>query len=270
MKIPKAIEAAAIALRNVILGGNLLSLSLVRSPRKMIGYVSECLFLYKALNAKRGIPQKNVWEVLPTQDVEAIRLGSLRSGGAWFGPISSYTQDIISLCLICRIIKPKVVFEIGTMRGYTAFHFALNTPDNCKVYTLDLPKEGSLKPKLKTTVMDDAHISSYLKSERYCFEGTDVASKIVPLFGDSATFDFSPWWGKVDLFFIDGAHSYEYVRSDTLNALKCCHPGSVIAWHDFGRVGVNGVTKWLLELSKQGYNIYAIPGGSLAFMVVIN
>jgi hypothetical protein len=72
----------------------------------------------------------------------------------------------------------------------------------------------------------------------------------------------------VDFFFIDGAHSYKYVRSDTLNALKCCHPGSVVAWHDFGRMGVNGVTKWLLELSREGHDIYAIHGGSLAFMVI--
>ena len=227
MNIAKVIQALTVTIRNLILGGNLLSL--IKSPKRMIGYVSENLFLYKVLNAKRSIPQKNVWEVLRAEDVEDIKLGNLRSGGAWFGPISSYTADIVSLCLICRILKPKIVFEIGTMRGYTAFHFALNTPDDCRIYTLDLPKDRGVNPVLKTTVMDDKHIKSYLKGERYCFEGADVASKIVLLFGDSATFDFSPYWDKVDFFFIDGAHSYEYVRSDTLNALRCCHPGSVIA-----------------------------------------
>jgi hypothetical protein len=163
------------------------------------------------------------------------------------------------------MVRPKTVFEIGTLEGYTSLHFALNTEDDAHIYTLDLPKDDATGPRLGTTVSDDAHINSSKRSRRYCFEETDVASKITCLFGDSASFDFSPYQGKVDFFFIDGAHSYEYVRSDTQNALKCCHPGSVIAWHDFGRFGVNGVTKWLLELVQQGHKIYAAPGSSIAF-----
>lgn len=85
---------------------------------------------------------------------------------------------------------------------------------------------------------------------RYIFENCKAASKITCLFGDSATFNFSSFYEKVDFFFIDGAHSYEYVRSDTLNALKCCHQGSVIAWHDFGRVGVGGVPDGFLNFQK--------------------
>lgn len=267
MRLSQATETAAIVLRNVILGGNIMSLSLLTKPRRMVTYISESLFLYKTLNSKRGVPQRNVYEVLPASNIETIRFGNLK-GGAWFGVSSSYATDIANLCLICQIIKPKIVFEIGTMRGYTAFHFALNTPDDARIYTLDLSKSENINPALKTTVMDDAHIKSYVKSEQYCFGNSDVASKITCLFGDSAAFDFSPYYERVDFFFIDGAHSYQYVRSDTLNALKCCHPGSVIAWHDFGRMGVNGVSKWLLELSKEGHDVYAIPGGSLAFMVV--
>jgi hypothetical protein len=52
-----------------------------------------------------------------------------------------------------------------------------------------------------------------------------------------------------------------------LHALVCCHPGSVIAWHDFGRMGVNGVTRWLVEFARTR-PVYAIPGGSLAFTVI--
>ncbi len=174
----------------------------------------------------------------------------------------------MKLCLICRSIRPRVIFEIGTMKGYTALHFALNTPGDAKIYTLDLPKEGDVNPVLKTSLLDNTYAKLHSKSQQYCFEGADVASKITCLFGDSASFDFSPFYGKIDFFFIDGAHSYEYVRSDTLNALRCCHLGSVIAWHDFGRFRVNGVTRWLLEFSREGYDIYAIPNSSLAFMVV--
>jgi Methyltransferase domain len=267
MKPGQVLETTLTVLRNVILGGNIISFSLLARPQEMVNYISESLFLYKTINSKRGVPQKNVYEVLPADNIETIRLGNLK-GVAWFLTRASNAVDIVSLCLICQIIKPKIVFEIGTMWGYTSFHFALNTPDDTMIHTLDLPQNKNVGLKLKTTITDDIHIKSHSRSEQYCFENSDVASKIKCLFSDSADFDFSPFYNKVDFFFIDGAHSYEYVRSDTLNALKCCHPGSVIAWHDFGRVGVNGVTEFLLVLAKEGYDIYAIPGGSLAFTII--
>lgn len=266
MKLGQIVKAAAVIIKNLILGCNLISLSLLTKPRIMIGYISENLFLYKTYSSNRGILQKSVYKVLPANNVENINLGNLNFGGTYFSSGSSYAIDIVSLCLICQIIKPKLVFEIGTMKGYTAFHFALNTPNNSQIYTLDMPKNLNSNSILKTTILDDAHIKSYIESNKYDFENSDVASKITCLFGDSATFNFSPFHGKVDFFFIDGAHSYEYVRSDTLNALRCCHPGSVIAWHDFGRIGVNGVSKWILEFSKN-HEVYAVPGGSLVFMV---
>ncbi len=269
MKLGEALKIAKVAgivSRNVLLGGNLISLSLIKNPRQFVYYVSETLFLYKKLNAKTGIPQKNVNEVLPANNVEDIRLGRLDSS-TWLWH-ASFTADLVNLCLICQIVKPKIVFEIGTLTGYTAFHFALNTADDARIYTLDLPKGEADNLSKDISVLDKGLVELHARNEAYAFEGTDVASKVTCLYGDSATFDFSPYHGRVDVFFVDGAHSYEYVRSDTLNALQCCHPGSVIAWHDFGRVGVNGVSKWIIELSKVYKNLYSIAGGSLAFMVV--
>lgn len=266
MRLKKSTEVVPTIVRNLILGANLTSLSLARHPRVMLEYISESLFLYKALASRRGIPQKNIFEVVPSRNVETITL-NLASDGNWFSSHASYTADIVSLCLICQVLRPRIVFEIGTLGGYTSFHFALNTPDEAKIFTLDLPRGKDTQTRLRTTILDDAHITSHAKIERYCFEGSAVTSKIECLHGDSATFDFSPFYGQVDFFFIDGAHSYEYVRSDTLNAMKCCHPGSVIAWHDFGRLGVNGVSKWILELSES-QEVFSIPGGSLAFMLV--
>lgn len=267
MRFIKIIETIFVAIRNVILGGNLISLSLLTNPRKMVFYVTQNLFYYKSYTSCRGLPQKNVFEVLPAENVETIKLGNLKAD-TWFGATASPASDITSLALICQIIKPKAVFEIGTHIGYTTLHFALNCPDDARIYTLDLPKKGNIIPMLKTTVIDDEFIDTSYHMRRYCFENSNVASKITCLYGDSADFDFTPFYGKVDFFFIDGSHSYEYVRYDTRNALKCCRRGSVIAWHDYGQMGMSGVSKWLHEFSKEGNDIYSIPGGSLAFMVV--
>ncbi len=253
----------AVAARNLLMGGNLSSLSLLANPRQMIAYATENLFSFRTVADRRGVPQKNVFEVLPQARLAKVNLCNT-NGETWFKNSASYVTDIISLCLLCQAIKPKVIFEIGTLTGYTTAHMALNC-DDCRIYTLDLPPDG--KPTLATTVIDGALVKMHEKTKRYVWEGMDIAEKIQPLFADSASFDYSPYHGRVDLFFIDGAHSYEYVRSDTLNAMKCCHPGSVIAWHDFGRVGVNGVSRWLVEFSKK-HRIYSVPGGSIAFCVI--
>jgi predicted O-methyltransferase YrrM len=259
----------SVAFRNLIFGGNLASLSLLRNPKLMHDYASENLFLFHAISGRRRLMLRNVYQVLNSANIESIALGNLHQK-TWFSSPASYTADIVNLCLLCRALKPATIFEIGTFSGYTALHFALNTPESTRIFTLDLPSDDAIRPKLPTTTRDQSHVK-YSKPMRqemhYAFSDTDVAHKITCLSGDSAEFDFSPYHDKMDLFFIDGAHSYDYVRSDTLNALRCCHQGSVIAWHDYGRSGVNGVSKWLHELAQK-YEIYSIPGGSLAFMVV--
>lgn len=265
MRLRKTIETAALAARDMAWGANIASVSLARNPRKMLAYVSECLALYKSSTSRRGLPERHIREILPCDDVATIRLGTLHAGDTWLRG-SSWSADIVNLCLICQLAKPRMVFEIGTLQGYTSYHFALNTPEDTEIFTLDLPKENGVKPRLRTTLGDDSHIDWYVSSRHYWFEDTTHAGKITRLFGDSALFDYSRFHGKIDFFFIDGAHSYEYVRSDTLNALKCCRPGGIIAWHDFGRVGTAGVSRWILELSKER-EIYAVAGSSIALMI---
>ena len=57
------------------------------------------------------------------------------------------------------------------------------------------------------------------------FRGTDCESRITQLYGDSATYDFSRHVGTVDLVFVDGSHSYEYVVSDSRLSLSLLRGG---------------------------------------------
>ena len=264
LNVWKAMQMGWAGAKAIVLGGNIASLSLVFRPAITVRCCSEALFSYRAISKRGRLREKRVFDVLPLNEVVSISLGKLRDGFSWFRSEGSYLVDLISLCMICRSLQPKTTFEIGTFNGYSAYEFALNSPDDAKIYSLDLPSAGH--PSLKTTVSDDYLIDGR-EAESCAFHNTPEAKKINLLFGDSAAFDFSPYHGKIDFFFIDGAHSYEYVRSDTLNAIKCCHPGSVIAWHDFGRTGVNGVSRWLREFSKRR-EVYSVPGGSLAFTII--
>ncbi len=64
------------------------------------------------------------------------------------------------------------------------------------------------------------------------FVGKDAYSHVTQLFGDAMTFDYSPWHGKVGLCFVNAAHSYEYVKSDTENTFRMLADDGIILWHD--------------------------------------
>jgi predicted O-methyltransferase YrrM len=261
------VRTAAIAARNIAVGSNLASSVLITRPRALVGYASESMFLLKAMRQQRGLPERQVYEVVPHADRDFTIALAECADSSWFGPVASFLVDLIALCTLCRLLEPRVVFEIGTLRGSSTLHLALNSPEDARVFTLDLPP-GQEQFALPATVSDVETARTGTTTTQYAFSGTDVERKIQTLHGDSARFDFSPWHGKVDLFFIDGAHSYEYVRSDTEHALACVRPGGALAWHDFGRAGVNGVSRYLAELAAGGLDVFVVPGGSLAYAVL--
>lgn len=250
------------ASRNVALGANVASLPLLARPRELLRYASETLF-QRQLESGSGLPRKPVFQAFPVAETE-VRLANL-DGYTWLHDESApFAIDLLSLCLLCRAIEPRTIFEIGTFVGYTSYHMALNTPAETRIHTLDLPP-ADRDTTLRTTATDHKLIDQDVGPA--VFEGTAASEKIERLYGDSATFDFSEWHDAVDLFFVDGAHSYEYVRADTLNALRCVRPGGVVVWHDYGRLEQNGVTRWLHELARD-HEIFAVPNGSIAYHVV--
>jgi predicted O-methyltransferase YrrM len=149
--------------------------------------------------------------------------------------------ELVLLAKLVREESPAAVFEIGTFNGRTAVALAANAPADAMVYTLDLPadKPTELRAVRKERAFVDKPVSGEL------VQGSAFASKIRQLFGDSATFDFSPY--QVDLVFIDGSHSYEYVMNDSMRALSMLRGGrGTLIWHDYGEW--EGVTRALNEL----------------------
>jgi predicted O-methyltransferase YrrM len=160
--------------------------------------------------------------------------------------------------LTCAV-KPKTVFEIGTYNGFTTLHFAYNTPEDSKIYTLDLPPDFEVKDKIHYSY-DDLMVVELSKKNiaRRVYKNDPMGRKVVELFGDSEKFDYSPYLGKIDLVFIDGNHSYPYVKSDTENAFKMLSDRGVIIWHDFDYIIHRDVFKYLNDLSQE-HKIYSIP-----------
>jgi len=154
--------------------------------------------------------------------------------------------ELIVVAKLVKYYKPQNLFEIGTFDGRTALNLAANCGAESKVYTLDLPQVEITSTILALSPGEEIFINKERSGSKYL--GTDCEKKIIQLYGDSASFDFSPLKGTIDLVFIDGSHSYEYVLNDTDVALKLLRNGQgVILWHDYGRW--EGVTKAVNEFS---------------------
>lgn len=159
-----------------------------------------------AAQAKPGIiPRVQVSEVLegsenitllaPQSTIENVTLAELRI-----------------LMHLLRQQQSRTAFEFGTADGRTTLNLAAQCPGDGRVFALDLGREDL--------------------GQRY--KGTLYENRITQLVGDTRAFDFSPYLNSIDFIFIDASHDYEYVRSDSLWALKLLRDGrGTIAWHDY-------------------------------------
>lgn len=175
--------------------------------------------------------------------------------------------SLLELLILAQLVasrQPEAVFEIGTFDGRTTLNLAANTRG--RVFTLDLPAAQVDATHFPLDPGDASYISKPASGER--FAGTPEAERITQVFGDSATLDFSPWHGRIDFVFIDGAHSKEYVLSDTQRALRLLRPaGGIIVWHDYDS-SWGGVTVALHEIARGGLPLRRIAGTSLAILIV--
>jgi hypothetical protein len=83
------------------------------------------------------------------------------------------------------------------------------------------------------------------------------------LFGDSAVYDFQQYRNRIDLFFVDGAHTEDYVASDTYHAFESLTPDGWVIWHD---CLVPQVLKVLKKVARL-VNVLHISGTNLALAI---
>ena len=197
---------------------------------------------YMSLVGREKWGCKSIDELFPENREARIILEHLPGGG-----ISTPVDELAYLALVTKSVGPRFIFEIGTFRGRTALNFALNSPPDCVVYTLDLAPGDRKEMQSETNAADSAIIEECVPGIDY--RGKEEAGKIRQLLGNSLDFDFSPYDGKMNIVFVDGAHHYEAALSDTRNALRLVAAGGVILWHDFANYGdYNDVTRAVLDL----------------------
>lgn len=178
--------------------------------------------------------------------------------------VEGYLDDYQRLVLAALVagLGCRTFFEIGTNRGRTAWTVARNNIE-VQVYTLDVPPDESLRDT-KLEVGADDRVFFRDESCGEAFRDTPEAARITQLWGDSATFDFAPYEGRIDFVYVDGAHTYEYVESDTTNALRMLSPGGTIVWDDYA--SSPGVYRYVNELARRiEHPVFHVFGTRAAF-----
>lgn len=217
--------------------------SLIWDPKGTQIFINQILNSQDIDSADPVLGCFNITEMLPgeaeTKIVGHYCLG--KTGG------THQLIELSSLVYLTAVLKPRIIFEMGTFLGQTTRLLALNSPPTSQIVTLDLPRDRV----------------TFNVGEAY--RGTPEERKILQLYGDSLTFDFSPWNGQCDFVWVDACHDYPYVVQDSQTALKLCRPGGWIGWHDYRHTAWwSGVTRAVRKLAKVNPGIRHLVGTTIA------
>lgn len=200
-----------------------------------------------------ALPQVGLDGLVP-DEVLPLHPGELRSADGGVEPYES-----LCLAALVRHVRPGCIFEFGTFRGQTTLLLARHGRPDARVYTLDLPPADGQRLAASPAEGDRRYIFKPRIGE--CFAAAPERGRITQLLGDSLAFDFAPYFGRCELVFVDAAHSYAFVRSDTASAFRMLAPGGVIVWHDY-KPGCPGVVRALHEAARS-HALVQIAGTSL-------
>jgi predicted O-methyltransferase YrrM len=177
------------------------------------------------------LPVRQLEHLFPGIESTSIEIltGQVQREPDMFLPLA----ESLIVSAICRHHQPKCIFELGTFTGLTTLQMAMNTSEATEIVTLDLKPGVSIGRS---------------------YRGTAAEKRIRPVYGDSRTFDFSPYYGTCDLVFIDANHTYEFAKSDTEQAFRLLSRGGIIIWDDYvwteRHPECAGVAKRLNELAR--------------------
>lgn len=169
----------------------------------------------------------------------------------------------IDVDLILRLgsaINAKTIFEFGTWCGRTT-RILSRYFDH--VYTLDCPKEYAIEHGLDNF----GQLHEMLDKESIGFACREL-DNVTQFYGDSADINTireirNSGHLPIDIAFIDGRHTYEYVICDTITALGL--NTKMIIWHDVKEDDAIGV---IPALNTMPFNVYRIQDSWVGFYVV--
>jgi hypothetical protein len=217
----------------------------------------------RSMKRRRGasptrLPQAAWSELLSSRPIRLVETGK-RNGNV------NLSEVALLGAAAAGVAPGSEIIEIGTFDGRTALNLAVNAPDGVVIATLDLPANQPTAFPIEASERQYVEKPSSGDRLRSCHpRWRAAASRVVQLFGDSATYDWSPHHGRAGLVFVDGSHTYDYAGRDSETAMRLVRPRGVVLWHDYGVWP--GVTQALQELeARHNLGLRHIRGTSLVF-----
>jgi predicted O-methyltransferase YrrM len=172
-------------------------------------------------------------------------------------------NELTYLCYLARSTPNAQIFEFGTSVGRTTLNLSLNVDGAGRVFSLDLPQDyRNDDEKIPYALIQQAEVEQFTRAS-YISE-YPAPLPIQLLSGNSLKFDFSPYYGRMDLVFIDGGHSLDVVTHDSEQAFRMLKPNSgVIVWHDYWSFNCPEVVRSVNSLTGK-YRIYQVMGTRMA------
>ncbi|MHB8437670.1 MAG: class I SAM-dependent methyltransferase [Acidimicrobiales bacterium] len=166
-----------------------------------------------------------VFEACPSLSGRVVPMGDVVFRTFNLDPTERYC-----LAAMAQVCEPRRIFEFGTYDGATTMLLARAAPQ-AEVVTLDLPPEAlAALTGADTVVLEQIDIAGGTGAR---FRGQPESSRITQLLDDSLSVDLSRYFGTCGLVLVDGGHSEEIVRADTLNAMRLIEPGGIVVWDDY-------------------------------------
>ncbi len=200
--------------------------------------------------AENRIPTASVTDLFPGIDDGAQLIISSRFfnyPAQEMGVVHPY--ETLVMAAITRLINPDLILEFGTSQGRSTMLFASNAGNPANVHTLDLVKEAR-GDYTAATMHGDPDIG-------LVFKNTTAETKIRQFLrrpAEGIPEAMHPYSGQYNLLFVDAAHDYASVKSDTEAALSVAAEGAVLLWHDFyiHSAVASGVRDYLIDLYGEG------------------
>lgn len=193
-------------------------LKIIRNPKSLLKVLDDKSikfrdFVIKSNNKIDRLPEISIKDLFEEFD-QLIENFTYLEGG-------SLPIDIAFLMTLAQKYYQECSFlEIGTWRGETIFNVSKFAKDSTSI-------------SLSAEEMRELRLSEDFISLNRFF--TKNNPKITNIEHNSHTIEYSSLEKKFDLIFIDGDHSFEGVKKDSILAFNLIKDNSsIIVWHDYG------------------------------------
>lgn len=158
------------------------------------------------------------------------------------------TQELPSLYVLIRLLKPNRILETGVASGASSAYIlrALHDNGKGKLFSIDLPPDDLPEGKTVGWI-----VSEHLR-ERWSLRIGDARDLLKPILDEIE---------EIDCFIHDSLHTYEHMMWEFRTAWEYIRPGGLFLSHD---VGANDAFFDFMsehEISWGSYRVFHVLGG---------